>query len=104
MGRRRWQQWSESDARAALSELAGSGESVAGFARRRGFSSERIRYWRRRLIEDGVPAFVAVPVSRGGPAQIEIAAVGVTLRVREDVGLDRLSDLIEMFARHGRGC
>lgn len=101
---RRWRQWTEQDAREALAELARTGESIAGFARRRGVSGERIRYWRRRLADGATPAFVAVPVASAGPPRIEIVAGGVTLRVREDVSLEHLSDLIDTVTRRGRGC
>ena len=104
MDRRGWRQWTEQDAREALAELAHTGESVAGFARRRGVSCERVRYWRKRLA-DGAPAFVAVPVGsdRQGP-RIEITTAAVTLRVREDVDLEHLAALVDVVARHGRGC
>jgi transposase-like protein len=104
MDPRRWRQWTEQDAREALAELARTGESVAEFARRRGVSGERVRYWRKRLA-DGAPAFVAIPVGSDwhGP-RIEITIAAVTLRVREDVDLEHLGALIEVVARHGRGC
>jgi|HubBroStandDraft_1064217.scaffolds.fasta_scaffold20878_6 transposase-like protein len=104
MERRGWRQWTEQDAREALAELARSGESLAAFARRRGVSGERVRYWRKRLA-DGAPAFVAIPVGsdRQGP-RIEVTTAEMTLRVREDIDLEHLSALIEVVARHGRGC
>jgi hypothetical protein len=77
-GRMHWQQWSEAQARKALAELAESGETAT-------------------------PAFVAVPLTTGR-AQIEIASDGVTVRVREDLDLSRLADIIEVVARSGRGC
>jgi transposase-like protein len=61
MDQRRWRQWTEQDAREALAELTRTGESIAEFARRRGVSGERVRYWRKRLA-DRAPAFVAIPV------------------------------------------
>ncbi len=61
MDRKQRQQWTEQDAREALAELARTGESIAEFARRRGVSGERVRYWRKRL-GNGAPVFVAVPV------------------------------------------
>jgi transposase-like protein len=104
MDPRRWRQWTEQDAREALAEMARTGESVAEFARRRGVSGERVRYWRKRLA-DGVPAFVAIPVEsdRQGP-RIEITTAAVTLRVREEIDLEHLAALVEVVARHGRGC
>jgi hypothetical protein len=76
---RGWRQWTEEDARSALAELSSTRESVTEFARRRGVSVERIRYWRKRLMQ--LPAFMAVPVTDSGRAQIEIAAAGVTMRI-----------------------
>ncbi len=102
-GRRRWRQWTESEAREALAELGRSGESVARFARRKGVSAQRVHHWRKRIAEGGVPAFVAVPVAPR-LAQIEIVSEAVTVRVREDLDLEHVGDLIEVVARRGRGC
>jgi hypothetical protein len=64
-----------------------------------------LRYWRKRIAEGGVPAFVAVPVTTAaGHAQIEITSGGVTVRVREDLDLDRLAALVEVVAGRGREC
>ncbi len=102
-GHRRWRQWSEQDAKEALSELARSGEGIARFARRKGVSEQRLHYWRKRLGQTSAPAFVAVPVA-ASIAQIEIASEAVTVRVREDMDIEQLADLIEVVARRGRGC
>lgn len=102
-GRRRWRQWSEQEAREALSELARSGEGVASFARRKGVSEQRLYYWRKRVGQPNAPAFVAVPLA-GSLPQVEIATEAVTVRVREDLDLEHLADLIEVVARRGRGC
>jgi transposase-like protein len=102
-GRRRWRQWSEREAREALAELGRSGEGIARFARRKGVSEQRLYYWRKRIAEAATPAFVAVPVAPS-LAQIEIASEAVTVRVREDLGLDHVGDLVEVVARRGRGC
>lgn len=102
-GRMHWQQWSEGEVRKALVELAESGESLAQFARRKGVSAQRVYYWKKRLAQTATPAFVAVPLTTGR-AQIEIASDGVTVRVREDLDLSRLADIIEVVARSGRGC
>jgi transposase-like protein len=60
--------WTEDEARAALAELAQSRESVAAFTQSRGYSAQRIRYWKKRLGETGaVPAFVSVPWPAGAP-------------------------------------
>jgi transposase-like protein len=99
---RGWRQWTEEDARSALAELSSTRESVTEFARRRGVSVERIRYWRKRLMQ--LPAFMAVPVTDSGRAQIEIAAAGVTMRIREDVDLERLADLVDIMSRSTQRC
>jgi len=103
-GRRRWEVWGEPEAREALAELAESGESIAQFARRRGVSAQRIYYWKKRIAETASPAFVAVPLTTATAGQIEIAADGVTIRVREDLDAERLADILDAVARHGRGC
>ena len=102
-GRRRWRQWSEQEAREALTELACSGEALAHFARRKGVSEQRLHYWRKRIAETGAPAFVAVPLKPSRP-QIEISSEAVTVRVREDLDAEQVADLIEVVARRGRGC
>jgi hypothetical protein len=103
-GRRGWRVWREHEAREALAELARSGESIAEFTRRRRVSAQRVYYWKKRLAESGAPAFVAVPVAPARFEQIEIVAGGVTIRVREDLDPERLAEIIEIVARHGRGC
>ena len=40
-GTRQWQQWNEAEARGMLEELAGSGDSMASFARRSGLMDAR---------------------------------------------------------------
>jgi hypothetical protein len=47
-GRRRWQHWTEDQARAALEELAQSGVSIAKFAEIKRVSVQRLAYWRKR--------------------------------------------------------
>jgi transposase-like protein len=96
--------WSEQEAREALAELARSGESMGRFARRKGVSTQRLYYWRKRLAQGEAPAFVAVPLTPARGSQIEIASDSVTVRVREDLDLDHVASLIEVVARHGRRC
>jgi hypothetical protein len=100
---RSWHQWTERDAREALAELAASGETKAQFARRTGISTERLRYWRKRLANVLAPSFVAVPVA-APRAQLEIAVGDVTVRVREDLDLTRVADLLELVAGRSREC
>lgn len=102
--RRRWRVWGEQEARAALAELAESGESISRFALRRGISAQRIYYWKKRMAETVAPAFVAVPLTAARVEQIEITADGVTIRVREDLAKERLAEILDVLARRGRGC
>jgi hypothetical protein len=105
-----WRQWTEGEARAVLTALARSGESAAAFARSRGFSTQRIDYWKRRLgVTSAVPAFVPVrlPVvaaSAIGPATIEIVYGDVTVRVREDLDVEHVARIVEALAGRGRRC
>jgi len=107
MGERRTedgQWWDEAEARRSLGELARTGESIAQFARRRGISAQRVYYWKKRLAETRAPAFVAVPLGLARDGQIEIIVDGVTIRVREDLDLERLAEIVEVAARRHRGC
>jgi hypothetical protein len=45
-----------------------------------------------------------VPVTAARRAELEIVGDGITLRVREDLDIGRVADLIEVVARRGRGC
>jgi transposase-like protein len=106
-GRRRWQHWTEEQARSALSELAQSGVSIAKFAEIKGVSAQRIAYWRKRLANGGPPRFVRVDMSMAVPpttAHIEILLDGVTVRVRENLDPETVARLVEAFARRPREC
>jgi hypothetical protein len=104
---RHWQQWTESQAHAALSELATTGESVAQFARRKGISVQKIAYWKKRLGHGGKMQFVPVTLpasTAAGPAAtsekwIEIATSGVVVRVREGLDIDQVARLVQAIAR-----
>ncbi len=107
-GTRRWTQWREEDARAALAEHARSGQSLTQFARERRISLRRLMYWRKRLTAR-VPPFVAVamPPARtpAGSCRIEIAVDEVTIRVREDLGAEDVARIAAALARCWRaGC
>ena len=104
-----WRQWTEGEARAALEEFGRSGESEARFARSRGISTQRIRYWKKRLAEaPAVPAFVPVhvPVAEAPMVaeRIEIVVGSVTVRVREDLDVEFVARLVEALAGRGRAC
>jgi hypothetical protein len=99
---RRWRQWSEAEARAALAELDGSGESAKRFASRKGVSTQRLAYWRKRLADSGT-TFVAVPLPEAGRGgHVEIALDGVVVRVREEVEVDHVARLVVAIARRAR--
>src|ERR1700729_359058 len=98
-GRRRWRQWTEAEARSALAELAESGESPTSFARRRGISSNRLRYWTRRLaVEPSAPSFVQLRVRASVTAlevaRLEVVVEDVVVRVREDIEVRRLAAIV----------
>lgn len=99
--------WTETEARAALAELARSGESELLFAQRRGYSRERLRYWKKRLSDptkpmaSTKPAFVAVtmPVVTPAASKIEIQVGRVIVRVREDLDVGRLVGIVDAISR-----
>jgi hypothetical protein len=104
-----WQQWTEDEARTALAELSRSGQSAAEFARCRGFSTARIRYWKQRLdVTAVIPAFVPVNLPVTPPAvgtrTIEIVARDVTVRVREDLDVEHVARIVGALAGGARGC
>jgi hypothetical protein len=103
-GRRRWQRWTEEQARAALGELTQSGVSLGKFAELKGVSVQRLAYWRKRL----APArFVRVDLSASASStepRIEIVVDGVVVRVREALGADKLVELVDALARRPRRC
>lgn len=104
---RRWKRWTEAEARAALVELAQSGESEHAFARRKGISRQRLRYWRGLLgRRTAKPAFVAVDLPAVRPVGDEIAIrVGeIAICVREDLDVDHLARIVEALGRRTRGC
>ena len=106
-GRRRWQHWTEEQARAALQELAMSGVSMAKFAAIKGVSAQRIAYWKKRLADAGSPGFVGVDVSTAvtsAGAHIEIVFDGITVRFPEVVDAKRVAELVDALTRRRRGC
>ncbi len=108
-GRRRWRQWTEAEARAALAEFAASGESLASFARGRGVSSNRLQYWRKRVgATTGAPSFVQVrlPARRAplGEARIEIVVDDVSVGVCEEMDVGRLAALVRALAGREPAC
>ena len=103
-GERRWRQWTEKEARAALEELAASGETAAAFSRRTGISHRRLAYWRKRVAPRERTDFVAVDLAEVVmPRCLEIVAAGVVIRVREDLEADQVARLVEAIGRRVSG-
>jgi|SRR5688572_12606057 hypothetical protein len=96
-----WRQWKEDEARTALAELAASGETLVAFSRRTGVSLARLAYWRKRVpLPDTTPTgFVAVDLAGVSARQLEIVALGVVVRVREDLDADQVAQLVEAIGR-----
>lgn len=80
-----WKQWTKAEARQVLATWRKSGLPLATFARGRGVSAERLRWWRKRLSEPAaakrkrkattvrlVPATVNVPLVDLGGADVSI--------------------------------
>jgi hypothetical protein len=86
--------WTEQDARRVLEELDKSGETVAGFALRRGLVPQRLFWWRKRLERvatcESKPTFIPVTVRAAAAwreaervAVVVTAGDGVRVEVRE---------------------
>lgn len=106
---RAWQRWNEEDARAALAELASTSESEAAFARRKGVSTQRLRYWRKRLASSSSvtrPAFVAVTIPREAPPrpEVEVRIGEISVVVREGCDVDHAAQIVDAIARRMRAC
>lgn len=103
---RRWRRWTEKQARGALAELESTGESASSFARRKGISAQRIAWWRRRLGQAGTTEFVAVALPTAAEARwIEIKAMDVIVRIREELDADHVARLVEAIGRRmGNSC
>lgn len=110
--RRGWQQWSESEARAALKEHATSGMSAEAFARSKGFSTQRLRYWKARLTRTDAVSFVSVRLpsvakspATTAPDRIEVVCDAVVLRVREDFDVEHLARIaVALSEARARRC
>lgn len=109
-GGRRWKQWKEADARAALSSWRRSGLSAAAFCAREGYSTSRLHYWQERLEEPtqtrtSSVSFVPVALSDvHRKHQIEIERDGVLVRVREDLDVTHVARLVAALAAAEHPC
>lgn len=107
---RRWKQWKEPEARAALASWRRSGLSAAAFCTREGYSEARLRYWSERLGEaprarSSSVSFVPIALGEIGRAnQLEIERAGVVLRVREDLDVAHVARLVAALAAAGQSC
>ena len=101
-----WRQWSEAEARSALAELATTGETAVGFARRKGVSPQKLQYWKKRLRAAGTPAFVAVtmPATAIGRREIELRIGDIVVVVAEDSDVEIVARLAEAISRRMRTC
>lgn len=87
---RRWRQWSLEEAQEVLAEWRASGQPLGRFARQRGYSAERLRWWKKRLGEwkgesAGAEQSALVPVVVSAPeltvAVASAQAAAVVVRV-----------------------
>lgn len=102
--KRRWKQWTETQARAALHDWQSSGASAQAFARQRGVSPHRLAYWRQRLAGEACVAFVPVLAPQRSEARIEIERAGVVLRLREGIDPAVLAGIVTALSRVGAPC
>jgi hypothetical protein len=83
---RRWRQWSPEEAQEVLAEWRASGLPLGRFARQRGLSAERLRWWKKRLGEwkgerAGAEKRALVPVVVSAPMPAEAVAAPQTAAV-----------------------
>jgi len=98
--------WSEADGRTALAAFEASGLTRAAFRRETGISTQRLKWWRRRLGAPAEPAgkieFVPVAVAPRAAAAADAAMEIVIgeIRVRVGPGFDpgALRRLLEVLA------
>jgi hypothetical protein len=101
------QRWSDHDARSALSEQAKSGMTAEDFAEGKGYSAQRLTYWKKRLSASPAVSFVPVelPVaamSTPAPRHIEISCDAVVIRVREDLDVEHVARIALALTTAGR--
>jgi hypothetical protein len=77
-----WRQWKAKDARRVMEAWRASGLPLATFARRRGLTPERLRWWRHRLgdrsaRDAAAPAMSLVPAVVTGDRAASAAVVTV---------------------------
>lgn len=91
--------WTEHEARELLGAVEESGESLAAFARREGFSAERLYRWRRKLTGQAFVEVERESAGIDGCGVLEVVvATGRVVRVPRDfdaVALQRLLAVLE---------
>ena len=98
--------WSESDGRAALAAFGASGLTCAAFRRETGISTQRLKWWRRRLGEatepgskiEFVPVEVTPSTSASAEAVMEIVLGEIRVRVGPSFDPDALRRLLEVLS------
>ena len=80
-----WKQWTKEQAQQTLAEWKKSGASLTAFSRRRGISSQRLSWWRKRLNAPGTSG--PKEQQEETPAQLVPAVVKVPL-VDLGIGVD----------------
>jgi transposase-like protein len=88
--------WTAEEARQVLAAQEASGESLAGFARKRGLKAQRLQWWRSRLAAWEQPAQTLVPAvveARALPA-VRLRVAGVEVEIAEPVEAGWLAELI----------
>jgi len=112
--------WTDVEARKVLGELERSGETVAGFAQRRGINPSTLHKWRQKLglrnkdrvTESAQRGFVrvqvtpAVPVAPGNPATGLVVEIGgCQIHVRRGFDVSLLRAIAEALGRgEGKRC
>jgi hypothetical protein len=110
IGGRFWRQWTEADARAHLEEFCRTAGSAVEFARRKGGSTQRLAYWKKRFASakgrEIKPAFVAVtmPAKPSARAEIEIRVAGVAVIAHEGCDVEHVARVVEALGRLTRPC
>lgn len=108
--RRGTHHWTESEARSALAEHAASGLSALTFCRSKGYSTQRLQYWAKRLGPARSVSFVpvelpAAPRRDGCHDRIEIACGDVVIRVREDLDVAHVARIaVAVSSERARRC
>jgi transposase-like protein len=105
---RAWRRWTEDEARAALEELARTGERPETFARRHGISAQRLRYWRKQLANTVAtpPAFVAMTLPEAASArrQVEVRIDEVVIAVADHADVELVASLVAAIVRQRCAC